>query len=161
MNKQLYRSRESKVIGGVCGGFAEYFDIDPVITRLIGILLLFTNGIGFIAYIVCMIIMPEAPFGHKQKYNNPYDDDFNQADFNNEGTNGESEHQYNYNNKQPENRDERNKMLLGVGLIGLGVFIFAKKLFYWFDFVSLGGVVLVLVGAFIVFNGREKDNEKK
>lgn len=165
MSKQLYRSRENKVISGVCGGFAEYFDIDPVIVRLICVLLFFTNGVGFIAYIVCMIIIPEAPFDHKQKYNNPYEENTNDSSINNEGynesSNEESNQQYTYKNSYPENKDERNKMILGVALIGLGIFIFAKKLFYWFDFVNLGGIILVLIGAYIIVNGRGKSNEKK
>lgn len=161
MSKQLYRSRENRVISGVCGGLAEYFDIDPVIVRLICVLLFFTKAIGFIAYIVCMIIIPEAPFGYKQKYNNPYDEDANDSDINNEGSNEESKQQCTYDNKYSENTDEKNKMILGIVLIGLGIFIFAKKLFYWFDFVNLGGIILVLAGAYIIVNGRGKSNEKK
>lgn len=59
--KRLYRSRKNKVIAGVCGGIAEYFDVDPVLIRLIAVLFLFTGGASLIAYIVGMIIMPKAP----------------------------------------------------------------------------------------------------
>ena len=59
--KRLYRSRKERVIGGVCGGMGKYFNMDPVIMRLIGAVLFFFGGIGFLAYIIAWIIVPEEP----------------------------------------------------------------------------------------------------
>jgi phage shock protein C len=59
--KRLYKSRKHKVIDGVCGGAAEYFDVDPVLVRIIAILFIFTGPAAFIAYIVGMIIIPSQP----------------------------------------------------------------------------------------------------
>ena len=59
--KKLYRSVEDRKIGGVCGGMAEYFDIDATIIRLLWIALLFAGGSGLIAYIAAWIIIPEKP----------------------------------------------------------------------------------------------------
>lgn len=56
---RLCRSRKNKVLFGVCGGIGIYFNIDPVIIRL---LFIFT-GIGFIAYLVMALIMPLEPQG--------------------------------------------------------------------------------------------------
>ncbi len=50
MEKRLHRSRTEKIIGGVCGGLGEYFDIDPTIVRLITVLLFFAHGVGAMAY---------------------------------------------------------------------------------------------------------------
>ena len=58
MTKQLFRSRKNKLIGGVCGGLAEYFDIDPVIVRVIFIITTIGWGLGFVAYIILWIIVP-------------------------------------------------------------------------------------------------------
>jgi len=58
--KRLYRSNTNKVIAGVCGGIGEYFDIDPVIIRLIWILFLFI-GAGIFAYIIAWIVIPKSP----------------------------------------------------------------------------------------------------
>ena len=55
--KRLYRSTKNKVIAGVCGGIAEYFNVDPVIVRIISIALAFC-GAGIVAYIVAWIIVP-------------------------------------------------------------------------------------------------------
>lgn len=59
--KRLYKSRKEKMIDGVCGGIAEYFDIDPVLVRIIFVLFFFIGGSAVIAYIVGMIIMPRKP----------------------------------------------------------------------------------------------------
>ncbi len=58
--KKLYRSRNNKIIAGVAGGFAEYFDIDPVITRLICLGLVF-SGAFVLAYFAAWIFVPLAP----------------------------------------------------------------------------------------------------
>ena len=64
--KRLYRSREERMISGVCGGIAEYFEMDPTIIRLIFVLLALAGGPGLIAYIVLAIVIPEKPLGDYQ-----------------------------------------------------------------------------------------------
>lgn len=62
MSKRLYRSRQDRMIAGVCGGLAEYFDIDPVIIRIIAVVLLLPGGLpGFLPYIILWVIVPENP----------------------------------------------------------------------------------------------------
>jgi len=62
MTKRLYRSRSNRMIAGVCGGLAEYFNIDPVIVRIIAVLLLLPGGLpGFLPYIIMWVIVPQAP----------------------------------------------------------------------------------------------------
>ncbi len=60
MQPRLTRSRNNKMIAGVCGGLAEYFAIDPVIVRLIFVLVTLTSGIGLLFYPVLWIVMPKA-----------------------------------------------------------------------------------------------------
>jgi len=59
--KKLYRSRENRKVGGVCGGIAEYFGFDPTLVRLGAIVLIFIWGAGLLAYIVAWAIIPERP----------------------------------------------------------------------------------------------------
>ncbi len=66
MKKQLRRSTENKVIAGVCGGIAEYFDIDPTLIRLAWVLFCALGGSGVLAYIIAAIIISEAPAGGVQ-----------------------------------------------------------------------------------------------
>ncbi len=60
--KRLYRSRKNQILGGVCGGIGEYFDIDPVIVRLLFVLLALAGmGVGILVYIIAWIIIPLEP----------------------------------------------------------------------------------------------------
>ncbi len=60
--KRLYRSRDDKVLGGVCAGIANYFEVDPVLVRLLWVIFtLVSMGLGIIAYIIAWIIVPEEP----------------------------------------------------------------------------------------------------
>ena len=59
--KKLYRSKRNKMIAGVCGGFAEYLNIDPVLVRIAWIAFTFLGGSGLIIYIIGIIIIPENP----------------------------------------------------------------------------------------------------
>ncbi len=59
-NRRLYRNPYDKVLGGVCSGLASYFDVDPVVVRLIFALLAFGVGVGFLAYIIAWIVIPVA-----------------------------------------------------------------------------------------------------
>lgn len=58
--KKLYRSRNQRMICGVCGGIAEYFNIDPTIIRLACVLFGFT-GYGVLVYFIASIIIPDEP----------------------------------------------------------------------------------------------------
>ena len=59
MEKRLYRIEEGKMVAGVCGGVAEYFNIDPTVVRLAWALVSAFAGAGIVAYIAAAIIMPE------------------------------------------------------------------------------------------------------
>lgn len=61
MEKKLYKSREHKIVDGVCGGIAEYFGIDPTLVRLGWVLFCVLGGSGILAYIIAAIIMPRRP----------------------------------------------------------------------------------------------------
>ena len=62
--KRLYRSVADRKLGGVCGGLAEYFDLDPTILRVLWLLAFFLGGVGGFAYIICWIAIPQAPAGY-------------------------------------------------------------------------------------------------
>lgn len=64
MKKRLHRSNENKVIAGVCGGIAEYFDMDPTLIRLAWILFCALGGSGVLAYIIAAIVIPDEPLEH-------------------------------------------------------------------------------------------------
>ena len=61
MNKRLYKSNENKMLCGVCGGIAEYFDVDPTLVRLGWVVLCAMVGSGILAYIIAAIVIPRRP----------------------------------------------------------------------------------------------------
>lgn len=60
--KRLHRSRQERMIAGICGGLAEYGEMDPTIVRLVWAILTLLTGVfpGIIAYLLAWIIIPEA-----------------------------------------------------------------------------------------------------
>ena len=61
MDKRLYKSNGNRMIDGVCGGIAEYFNMDPTLVRLGWVLFCALSGSGIIAYIIAAIIIPRKP----------------------------------------------------------------------------------------------------
>ena len=59
MKKRLYKSSTDKKVCGVCGGIANYFDVDPTVIRLIWVIFTLAGGSGLIAYNIAAIIMPD------------------------------------------------------------------------------------------------------
>ena len=59
--KKLYKSNTQKMVSGVCGGIAEYFDVDPTIVRILFVIFGFGGGSGLLLYILAAIIISDAP----------------------------------------------------------------------------------------------------
>ncbi|MDD2979489.1 MAG: PspC domain-containing protein [Hespellia sp.] len=59
-HKKLYRSKENRMLCGVCGGIGEYFNVDATLIRL-GLVLLACTGTGILAYFIAAIIIPDRP----------------------------------------------------------------------------------------------------
>lgn len=69
--KRLYRSTTDSHLAGVCGGIAEYLEVDPTLVRLAFVALTLLGGPGLILYIILWLVVPEAPDGkHKPKQKN-------------------------------------------------------------------------------------------
>ncbi len=60
-SKRLYRSRLDRMIGGVCGGLGDYFDIDPTVVRLLFVFGTLLGGPGVIAYLILLVVVPLEP----------------------------------------------------------------------------------------------------
>ncbi len=62
LNKRLYRSKKERMLCGVCGGIAEYFNVDPTLIRLLWVVVSLTAcGTGLLAYLIAAVIIPENP----------------------------------------------------------------------------------------------------
>ena|SRR5579872_4578207 len=60
-SRKLARSRIDRKIAGVCGGFADYFELDVTLVRILWLMLAFVGGWGLLGYFIAWIAMPEAP----------------------------------------------------------------------------------------------------
>jgi phage shock protein C len=59
--RRLYRSRNERMIAGVCGGIAEYFSIDPTLVRIAFVILALSGGPGAVAYLILLVLIPMEP----------------------------------------------------------------------------------------------------
>lgn len=136
--KKLYRSRQDKMIAGVCAGVAEYYKIDSTLVRLAFVLLTLAYGGGLIAYIVCAIIIPEKPVDYVE------DMDASGSEANPFGSDNFS-------------TQKKTKQLIGIGLVILGVLFLFDKLFWWFDRGIIWPIGIIAVGAFLLIKPSTKD----
>ncbi len=175
MKKKLYRSREDKMLGGVCGGIANYFGVDPTLIRLAFVLIFFADGAGLLAYIVAWILIPEKPTNDEQDYSerekNDHDLDKSNIDKKDEKTNEKKSHikdnkesdvysnssdldsrenrknnQQHNNNLSFFNKKENSQKVWGILLIILGGIFFVKT---WFPFgliEKMWPLVFVVIG---------------
>ena len=137
MEKRLMRSQKNKVVGGVCAGIGEYFDVDPVFIRIITVILaLVTNAYGIVAYFVAMIIMPKKEITAEEV----------------SASDPAEVEQKTYSSWQ--------RYLPGLVLIGIGVVILLQDRMFWFDWDQFWPVMLVLAGLFLIFR-KKHTNDKK
>jgi phage shock protein C len=61
MEKRLYRSKDERLIWGICGGIAKYFGVDPVLIRVIAVASIIFGGWGILAYIILYFVVPLEP----------------------------------------------------------------------------------------------------
>lgn len=143
MQKRLYRSRTDQVIGGVCGGIAEYFGIDSVIVRLLAVLAVLVGGGGVLAYIIMWIIIPEKPRELDER----------------ERTDAEgSSRSYTYDMYDTEEaKGKDNKALFGLGLIGLGIYLAVDRFIPWDMGEYFWPAVLIVGGLVILLRGKGED----
>ncbi|PID58683.1 MAG: hypothetical protein CR986_07400 [Ignavibacteriae bacterium] len=158
MEKKLYRSREQKVIGGVAGGLANYLDIDPVILRIIFILITIFEGFGILVYIILWIAIkeePQSPIYRGENKNNFGEDNPSENKF------GEFDNKHETKNiAKIENVSSPNntsgKIILGVILILLGIFFLMERFIPFFDFEILFALGTIIIGVYLIYNSFNK-----
>lgn len=157
MGRQLYRPTRNRVIAGVCGGFADYFNIDPAIIRILCIILALT-GTGFLAYILAWIIMPdERNLGtsNGSTWDNGTSGGFGSTG----GFDGGASEKDNWDRPVGAKYDsEKNKFIIGAGLVGFGVLLLIRQLIPDFGPKFFVPMLLVIIGGAIIYKGRHKYN---
>jgi len=171
MNKKLYRDEYHKVLGGVCSGLAEYFEMDVTVVRLLFAFTFFIMGVGFIPYIILWIVLPKKGYIYNN-FNNPTVDytvppppPAGQFTTPPPPPPGSSFGRSNYSNSPftvPGNIPPKPKSNAGiiVGavliIIGAAILIDNLDLIPDFDFDRLWPLVLVIIGGAFIVSGQKK-----
>jgi len=146
VTKKLYRSREDRIIGGVCGGIAEYFNIDPVLVRIIAVLTILINGIGIIAYIIAWIIIPQEPDQKPEKEKGGLREKAEEI------VQDIGEHI-----RKGSNSDrKRSNAVVALILISLGILFLLNNFLPRFNFGRLWPLILIVIGLAILAQGSKK-----
>ncbi|BDQ01821.1 MAG: hypothetical protein KatS3mg036_0637 [Ignavibacterium sp.] len=154
MEKRLYRSYTDKMLGGVCGGLGEYFDIDPVIIRVLFVVAVLFGGGGILAYIILWIVIPQKPFTIPK----PNHEGSSGAD----ATAGQSDtNQNTFQNFIVEKRRMNKNSLAGIILIFLGVLFLLDNFVPRFSFHDFWPLILIGIGFALILNARNNYNEVK
>lgn len=141
MKSQLFRSSENKVFGGVAGGLGEYFDIDPVIIRVLFFVTALAWGISFLIYIGLWIFVPLKE--NDEPFIRSAEDDLNSA-FEELGV-------------KPKNDNSQRKVVAGAILIIIGLFVLLENLVSWVSYKYLVPILLVILGGYIIYVNIEKN----
>lgn len=152
MNR-VTRSEKHKVIGGVAGGLAEYFDIDPLIPRILFIIALFWNGGGVLVYIILWIILPVE---QSTLQSNPSQDETTGPLEN--ATSGapirqENAEENNSSNFPQSKTTFRTNIIAGLILIFIGILILMDQILPVFYFEYFWPLVLIIVGGSLLASG--------
>ena len=163
--KRLFRSRNERVIWGVCGGLAQYFDIDPVIVRILMVLLAFADGIGILAYIIMAIAIPNEDSTSKK-----LEDTARENAEEIRQTAEELGNSLRSGNEKEQASDEENielkrrrRVVIGVIIIVVGLIFLATNfnLFWWFSWNKWWPVTLIIAGLLIVFSRTRRSHSEK
>ena len=131
--KRLVRSRRDRVLGGVCGGLGEYFGVDAVLIRIVAVALALSGGVGFLAYVIAWIAIPE------------------------EGTAGAEPASY---GSPPEPVPARTRanaaMIAGAALVAVGTLTLLNRVMPWVDGALVWPAIVVAAGVAILVSGRRR-----
>jgi phage shock protein C len=156
--KRFYRSTTDKKIAGVAGGLGEYFDLDPLLVRLIFVVLAFAGGGGVLIYFILWIITPEKPFSvNPPQYSTSQD---------NTSSNPSGNSTYSTPSSDPAPSSEptpgarepkhRGSLIGGLVLITIGTIFLVDELVPGISFGDLWPVILVVIGIGLLFNSMNK-----
>ena len=160
MEKRLYRSRNQRMIWGVCGGLAQYFNIDPTIIRLIFILAIPLGGIGIIAYIILSLVVPL----ENTQTTEPKDtikENVQEIKETAEAIGKDLQSTFSTkerNKDSSENNRPRSGLVIGIIILIIGVislvFTLGPNIIWWLRWVYLWPVLIIAIGLLIIFARR-------
>ncbi len=148
--KRLKRSNKDSIIAGVCGGLADYLEIDPFIIRGIWVIALFFFGTGFLAYLIAWLLIPKQ---ENQIKANSQEDDVYEAEI--------------IDDSSSSTHKTEPAILVGFVLIAIGSWFLMKRIpmlsdFYWWIKDNLSNyfwpIAMILAGFFLIITQNKKNN---
>ncbi len=144
MEEKLYRSKEKKIISGVSGGLGEYLKIDPILVRIIFVIITLINGLGILLYVILWIIVPANPKSITLAENTTV-----------EGVTAEGSAEEG-NTLQTESKSTKGRTITGIFLIGLGFIFLIDRFIPHFGFDDVLPFLLVVIGISLLWGSVRK-----
>lgn len=143
------------MIAGVCGGIAEYFDIDSTLVRLLTVLVVLIGGAGVIVYIIAWIVVPKNP---DQVSDEVFEERENIKEKVKKGAkNVIEEVKEHFESEEYSHKSEKNRRILGgIIVIAIGLIFLLNSLFPWVGWGRLWPVILIAVGVTIMIQAFKK-----
>lgn len=133
--RRLYRSKTNKMVAGVCGGLGEHLGIDPVLIRLIFVVLAILHGSGILLYIVLWVALPaEDKIQQEESETIPESDSEIKEE------------------KHARHHRVGDRMAAGLILIAIGLVLLFDRFLPFIEFSDYGPAIIILIGAFLVWN---------
>jgi phage shock protein C len=147
MAKKLYRSTVDKMIGGVAGGLAEYFDIDTTLVRVLFVVVVFLGGGGIIAYIILWIVVPQKPYElPKNPFVEPTPGGSSSSNFTNQDVKSDSFSISNSGVASSVTKINNKQIWVAIVLMVIGGLLLLDNIFPRFDFDHYWPVILIGIG---------------
>lgn len=150
MARRLVRNTRKAILGGVAAGLGDYLDVDPVLIRLIFVLLCIAGGSGFLLYVVCWLIMPRddeepVPGGQPPPPADRFVDEMREA--------GERVAD---SIRRTTAGPGRGRLLAGLALIAIGLLFLIDRFanVWWLDFWRLWPILLIAAGVALLLRSR-------
>ena len=148
MNRRLYRSRTDRIVGGAAAGLADYLNTDPALVRIAwAILVPLTGGAALLAYIVALIVVPEAPRAAVRPPGAAASEAETEAE---PGTEPVAEGEPEIDPPDRDWSDGRAGVLVGVGLVLIGLWFLLREYLPGINWGLIWPLILVGIGALIL-----------
>jgi phage shock protein C len=146
--RKIYRSRKDRIIFGVCGGIAEYYNIESLWVRVVFIFLGITGAIGFVLYVALAILMPLNPVKSISD-KKPEEVGATAEEFRDRVKGLASE-------LRNDPKVDRRRNLLGLLIVTIGVIAFFNELFpnFWIGWKVLWPMIIILIGFTFISNAK-------
>jgi len=145
MENRLYRRRKGKVFGGVAAGLGQYLDIDPIIIRIVFVLVTIFHGMGLLVYIIMWIVMSEEPIENLYQ---TMGESFPDSTINDES----NSFKFNTSSTTISTSSSNSRILVGILLIILGAIFLLERFLPTFDFELVIAIGLILLGVGLTTN---------